>query len=474
MWALALIGAILCFWKLEVGDVEDWDEARRGMNALGMLEMNDFWRLYYAGEPDSWSAKPPLSIWSIIASYKLFGFNAFALRFHSALSISLLFMVMAVGLKRFIGRQVALFVLLMAIGLSGYIGFHVGRSGDTDGMLTLWLTCGLFSFLESFRKEGAGKYLIISAVFFGLAFYTKGAAILLFIPGLVLYALIQRLAWLKKRTWMLITAALIFFIIAGSWVWIQYQYGHKNFAPSSKGTSSTFKQMFVYDVLKRFSDDSFSHNGRNYFALFPSLDVVLGWWAYLFYASGLFGVYLVVKKGFRTLFSQLKKSPLLLLSIIQVIFISLVYSLSVDKHRWYLAPFLVFFLVIVAYAIDWLRKKNQWVLPVFLAVGIMAIATRLISVNMPKTVVSSSFASNLSIIEKVDKVILLTEARQSHYLYLKWHAENAQFSQQVQLRKGDAVQGVLVYLKESQTHQLPSQFKRLIQLKDFAIFCYLP
>lgn len=474
LWVLALIGSSLCFWKLGAGNVEDWDEARRGMNALGMLEMNDFWRLHYAGEPDSWSAKPPLSIWSIIASYKLFGFNAFALRFHSALSISLFFAVMAVGLRRFVGQKIAFFVLLMAVGLSGYIGFHVGRTGDTDGMLTLLLTCGLFTFLRSFNQKNATPYLITSALFFGLAFYTKGAAILLFLPGLVLYALVQKPDWLKKKIGTLILAVAIFSAIAGIWIYIQLVHGHQNLKVSSSGTGSSFKQMFLYDVLMRFSNDEFSPDGRNYFALFPGLDVTLGWWTYLLYASGLFSIYLVTKRGFKNLWSQLKKRPLLFLSIIQVIFISLVYSFSADKHRWYLAPFLLFFLVIVGHLIEWMRRKNVWALHVFLILGALALANRFVNVNAPKTEIADSFTSNKEVVGNANKVVLLTEPRQSHYLYLKWHAENAQFSKQVQLQKDDVKAGVLVYVKKSQTDILPLEFKQLMKLNDFSIFSYSP
>jgi hypothetical protein len=88
---VVVLSLVLIFWKLGQHPLSEWDESRRGMNALGMMVHRDYINNYYGDYYDTWSAKPPLMVWSIVASYKIWGFNEFALRFPAALYTLLLF-----------------------------------------------------------------------------------------------------------------------------------------------------------------------------------------------------------------------------------------------------------------------------------------------------------------------------------------------------------------------------------------------
>ena len=55
----------LCFGNLGEWHIEDYDEARHGINAYEMIQNNDYLVHTFRGEPDLWNTKPPLSFWLI-------------------------------------------------------------------------------------------------------------------------------------------------------------------------------------------------------------------------------------------------------------------------------------------------------------------------------------------------------------------------------------------------------------------------
>src|SRR5262249_154660 len=138
---------------------------------------------------DSWNAKPPLLVWSIVLAYKIFGYNAFALRFFSAVA-SVFFFFFAFKLVRlYADEKTAFITCLILLTCKAVIGSHVGRSGDTDAFLLLFLTASLYYFLL-FIDFGKRSAIFPSAIFWGLAFYAKGTTSFLLLPGLALYTIV--------------------------------------------------------------------------------------------------------------------------------------------------------------------------------------------------------------------------------------------------------------------------------------------
>jgi 4-amino-4-deoxy-L-arabinose transferase-like glycosyltransferase len=112
-----------------------------------MAHNGDYVHFYYNGKPDTWNAKPPLLIWSIVLAYKLFGYNAFALRFFSAVA-SVFFFFFAFKLVRLYANEKFAFIAsLILLTCKAVIGFHVGRTGDADALLLLFVTASLYYFL---------------------------------------------------------------------------------------------------------------------------------------------------------------------------------------------------------------------------------------------------------------------------------------------------------------------------------------
>ncbi len=253
-----VLAIFLLWWELGTHDVQEWDEARNGVNAWYMYYNHDYVNYYYGNELDTWNAKPPLMIWLITLSYHIFGFNEFALRFPSALSALIFFVVLYRLVRRYSNASAAFLTILILFGCRAIISFHVGRTGDFDSLLLLFLTCSVFYFCR--HVFDGHKYAIyLLALFTGLAFYTKGTAGLLYIPGMFLFLLINRqlLSTLRQgRTYIGIS---IFVVIVSSWIGLVYSFG-KSSEHSVYGTKNSIETMFIHDTYKRLASDEFSSN----------------------------------------------------------------------------------------------------------------------------------------------------------------------------------------------------------------------
>lgn len=84
--ALLASAGFLLFANLESAWVEMYDELRHAVNAYEMVVNDDYLVNTYFGETDYFNLKPPLSMWAIALSFKLFGFTLEAVRLPSALA----------------------------------------------------------------------------------------------------------------------------------------------------------------------------------------------------------------------------------------------------------------------------------------------------------------------------------------------------------------------------------------------------
>ena len=167
---LGLIGFLL-FANLGSMFITDYDEARHGVNAYEMIRSGDYILSTYQGAPDLWNLKPPLSFWLIATGYRLFGYNAFALRFFSALAALLSAAVIGLWAARRMGRMASLVALLAIAANATVYGLHFARFGDADSQYQLFFTLAMLCLLLS---DGDFRWLYGSGLFFGLAFLEKG------------------------------------------------------------------------------------------------------------------------------------------------------------------------------------------------------------------------------------------------------------------------------------------------------------
>lgn len=79
---------------------------------------------------------------------------------------------------------------LIILSSMGFPDLHIGRTGDYDALLVLFIFLGSLSFFV-YLENRVSKYLYLSGLFFTLAVLTKGVAGLLIVPGIITYVLLS-------------------------------------------------------------------------------------------------------------------------------------------------------------------------------------------------------------------------------------------------------------------------------------------
>jgi 4-amino-4-deoxy-L-arabinose transferase-like glycosyltransferase len=161
------------------------DESRYAELPREMLARGDFVVPYLEGEP--YLDKPPLFYWLVAAAYRVFGVGPGSARLVPALALhGTVLLVYLFGRRRF-GERAALWGALGLALAPGFLG--MGRLLVLDGLLTFWVTLGLFAAYETVRGERFGRgWWALSAVACGLGVLTKGpVALVLVAPPLWLH-----------------------------------------------------------------------------------------------------------------------------------------------------------------------------------------------------------------------------------------------------------------------------------------------
>jgi len=177
------------------------DEARYAEVSRDMLEYQNWLVPHINGIPHL--TKPPLfnALGSVF--FFLLGENIFSIRLVSIMAFlaSLYLCIRWTGRRR--GTRGA--VLAGLIGATIFQSAVAGHFADLNMLLTLWLTGGLLFFYDAIKEPKAWKAWVLSWIFFGLAFLTKGPPAFI-IPACTI--LLYRLISAKKlgfsvRHWLL-------------------------------------------------------------------------------------------------------------------------------------------------------------------------------------------------------------------------------------------------------------------------------
>jgi 4-amino-4-deoxy-L-arabinose transferase-like glycosyltransferase len=423
---IILLAIFFSFWKLGAGDLHEWDESEYGVNAFEMLHNGDYINYYYAGQMDTWNAKPPLSIWLITICYRLFGYNAFALRFMSAISSVIFFIFSFKLIRKYAGDELAFVSCLILLSCKAIVGIHIGRTGDTDALLVCLLTISLYYFLLFADFDQKNK-IFLSAIFAGIAFYAKGMAAFILIPGLMIYLIAKgniRHLLKDRKLWI---SVLIFLSICMSWIVLLYRFGNQFDSKSSVyRTGNAIETLFSADVVSRLTDSSFGKDsGSDKVFFFRVLDTRFNIWNYFFYLSVILGIFSFFRKR-----KRLKE--ILADSNLRLIFLSICISFPVvviltfatSTHNWYLAPVFLFIAVVIASGILEIRKKINWFIYVFVFVLIFNMFRQFTFIDKPELDMQSFFKNNKDEFLNHKLVQVWNIPNQNIYLYLNWYSTN--------------------------------------------------
>ena len=272
---LLAVFVFLAFGNLGVWHIEDYDEARHGVNAYEMIRNNDYLIHTFQGEPDLWNTKPPLSFWMISLSYRIFGYNAFALRFFSAFATVLAVLILAVWAMKRYGKWAVPLILLLFTANNILYGLHFTRFGDADSQYQFFFTMAMLCLLNS-QKDF--KWLYGCGLFFSLAFLEKSIHALM-IPAVCFFTLVftgrlKELTW--KRILLLLVSALTLVM-----VWVIARISRDGFA--------YFTNSYTLDVAGRVGGGLADPQQAAMPAILYNLAVVLG----LPYVTGTSELYLM-------------------------------------------------------------------------------------------------------------------------------------------------------------------------------------
>ena len=176
-WHLAVIAIFLLLYLLPLGERPIFipDEDRYAEIPREMIASCDWIVPHLNGL--RYFEKPVLGYWLIAASIKMFGENAFAVRFPSAMAAGFSALMIFWLVRRFAGGN---FIQIIAalVFLTCFEVYGVGTFNVLDSILAMFVTAAMTSFLYAYSAEPATPkrlaFLVLFGIFCGLAFLTKG------------------------------------------------------------------------------------------------------------------------------------------------------------------------------------------------------------------------------------------------------------------------------------------------------------
>lgn len=209
---LAVVAISLFFGNLNYPLIEP-DEARNAQLAVNLVNSGQWMSLSLADEY-YWD-KPPMQIWAIAASYKVFGVSPFATRFPVALAAFVTVLATLLIGKRLVGFRAAWLGAGLLLLTSGFVfsGRFVTMDASLTAMTSLVLMLGLIAIRDQFKKRLA----ICAGIACGLGFLIKGPIIAVLCgPPLIAYAWISRPSQPRtKRRWIWFAAPAV--LVGAPW-----------------------------------------------------------------------------------------------------------------------------------------------------------------------------------------------------------------------------------------------------------------
>ncbi len=179
-----LAAGILFFWNTASMPVWSTDEGRHAEISREMWETKNFVIPQYFHI--DYLEKPILSFALTALSIGAFGANAFSARLVSVLCALAGILMMFYFIRRLFSRGTAEFAALMLMVTAGYV--LVGRFAVIDMQMTFLLSAAMFCLMTAYFEKKS-KYYLLSYVFMGLGFLTKGL-IGFVLPGMIFFVFI--------------------------------------------------------------------------------------------------------------------------------------------------------------------------------------------------------------------------------------------------------------------------------------------
>ncbi|MCK2217226.1 glycosyltransferase family 39 protein [Actinomadura sp. ATCC 31491] len=216
LWAVLAAAAVLYAWALS-GNANEY-------YAAAVLSGTKSWKAFFFGAIDAGSFitvdKPPLALWVMGLSARIFGYGTYSMLLPQALAgVAAVALVHSAVRRAFpAGRtgHVAALVAAVVMTLTP-ITVAINRDNNPDTVLVLLLVLAAWFCLESLRT-GRPRSLLLAALFVGLAFNAKMLQAYLVVPAFgVAYLACARASW-GRRIGHLLAAGLVLLVSSAWWM----------------------------------------------------------------------------------------------------------------------------------------------------------------------------------------------------------------------------------------------------------------
>ncbi|MFE4500615.1 ArnT family glycosyltransferase [Rhodococcus sp. NPDC056743] len=213
------------------------------------------WKAFFFGSSDAANSitvdKPPMSLWLMSLSVRIFGLNSWAMLVPQALlgvaSVALLWGTV----RRYFGAAAGLLAgLVLALTPVAALMF---RFNNPDAMLVLIMIAAVWAMMRAVQ-DGRTRWLVLVGVFCGFGFLTKQLQVMLVVPPLALTYLIAGPPKLGKRVLQLFAALGGMIVSAGWWLAIVELWpAHSRPWIGGSQNNSILELTFGYNGLGRLS-----------------------------------------------------------------------------------------------------------------------------------------------------------------------------------------------------------------------------
>lgn len=224
------------------------------------------WKAFFFGSLDSANFisidKPPMAIWLMAISVRLFGFSSFAMLLPNAIAgVITLWLVFSLVKKKFGLKSAIISDIIMLLTPVAALMF---RFNNPDSILTIFLTASSYTFLKSLDSKKPLLHLALTGIFTGFAFNTKMLQGLILLPIMFLVYLFFAKQKKSKRVLHLFLTFLVTSISCLWWptiVWLTPASSRPYIGSSSN--NSIWNLIIKYNGLNRLFGESQKINPLN-------------------------------------------------------------------------------------------------------------------------------------------------------------------------------------------------------------------
>ncbi len=247
LWALLVSTAVLYLWNL---GASGWANS---FYSAAVQAGTHSWKAFFFGSFDSSNLitvdKPPMSLWVMELSTRLFGINSWAILVPEALMGVATVGVVYLTVRRWSTPAAGL--IAGTVTALTPVAVLMFKFNNPDALLVLLLTLAAYATTHAIEKASVG-WLVVVGVFVGSGFLTKMLQAYLVVPAFALAYLVAAPTTLWRRTWHLLVAGISLFVASFWWVAI-VELWPKSSRPYIGGSqnNSVLDLIFGYNGLGR-------------------------------------------------------------------------------------------------------------------------------------------------------------------------------------------------------------------------------